>query len=102
MRKVAHCDVCGEEWWPRGGEYPKQCPNRECRSRSWNSGKEYCETDESDLVQSGSGRVHEEIHGPYSTKGLPELGESGVYGKKHDVKNCRVYGCLMCKAIKSG
>lgn len=35
MRKVAHCDECGAEWWAKG-EYPKQCPNRECRSRKWN------------------------------------------------------------------
>lgn len=37
MRKVAHCDQCETEWWPKTGEYPKQCPNRECRSRNWNS-----------------------------------------------------------------
>jgi hypothetical protein len=34
MRKVARCDECGWEWLP--WEYPKRCPNRECRVRAWN------------------------------------------------------------------
>ena len=36
MRRLASCDVCGCEWRAKDGEYPKQCPNRECRSRRWN------------------------------------------------------------------
>lgn len=37
-RKVAVCDVCEREWLPEQGVYPKQCPNRGCRSRRWNIG----------------------------------------------------------------
>ena len=37
-RDVYKCDECGHEWLPEGGEMPKQCPSRKCRSRKWNEG----------------------------------------------------------------
>lgn len=37
MRKAWVCDECEHEWLA-GEEYPKQCPNRGCRSRRWNAG----------------------------------------------------------------
>lgn len=40
-REVWKCDVCGHEWIPRkSGLEPSHCPNRECRSRRWNSGRQ--------------------------------------------------------------
>jgi hypothetical protein len=33
------CVRCGYTWYPRQGKIPKSCPNRDCRSLSWNKPK---------------------------------------------------------------
>ena len=37
-REVWHCDECHFEWMKTPGVMPKQCPRRDCRTRSWNKG----------------------------------------------------------------
>ena len=37
-RDVWKCLACGWEWIQRGDGKPKQCPNRRCRARYWDTG----------------------------------------------------------------
>src|SRR5690348_13365259 len=83
MRKVWRCDECQWEWIPRSIELPKQCPNRKCRTRSWN-------------------------HDPNTTKGIPSnqfpveheidwsMSEAAInagHVKTPHAWNCRCYVC---------
>jgi hypothetical protein len=37
MKKIAVCDVCGNQWLPLV-ENPTICASKKCRSRLWNRG----------------------------------------------------------------
>lgn len=73
-----HCDLCGQTWLSEAK--PKRCSK--CKSSKW------------DQFVTASPTMAMLKQGPIVERAVQVGLRSG-----HDTKTCRIYGCLMCKAL---
>jgi len=116
------CDLDAEhKWLSRSTEIPKRCPK--CKSRKWNNGstggnslaalpENRVVVEEESKRPAGvirprkNGSVRPKESGdiePVVTQDHEEIDiPEGMIPRviEHDVKNCRIYGCYLCKELK--
>ena len=97
------CDVCGYQWLKVPGRRPLQCPSRKCRSRSWDSpipaNPDKYKAPKHRLT--GHAACDPEYVAPKPLKPVEQAIVDSLPRIEHDVKACRLYGCLMCKMAKA-